>query len=106
MACLALVTGDDINLPVQLLCDGEPFTISASATVRASIISRTGQVVGPVTLHQWPGSDWANSLVIVRFPRALSLTMAIGAAELQVKVDDGIEETWVFEPIYVKRGYN
>jgi len=104
-----IVTGDDVALPVTLKKDGATFTIDPGATVQASIISvdRSVALIPAVTCsNAATGADWANSLLIVAFTStetAAILDANLGAALLEIQVDDSGKLTW-FVSIDIVKG--
>jgi len=102
-----IVTGDDVSLPVTLKKDGATFIINGGATVKASLVSENKDTVliAPVTvLEANPGSDWANSLVVVQFTSIETGALtAYNPSLLEIQVDDSGKLTW-FASINVDRG--
>lgn len=94
-------TGDSRPYPLTLtMADtGETFAINASTdTVKANIIDATKfipLIESPVTLDlTYPGSDLANSKVIVKFPKGTMDTIkrdiAEAILEIQVETPSGV----------------
>ena len=116
MADQEIVLGDSRPYTVALKINGNPFAINPSSdVVKAAIISADKKklLAGPITLlSTTPGGDWANSTLIVKFPRALTADVAIiGKALLEVQVtfdnaDASVDDddwTW-FLPVTLSRG--
>jgi hypothetical protein len=102
-----IVTGDDPILPVVLTKDGATFTINPGAVIQASVTDKTKRKVllapTPV-VEETPGSDWANSLVVVVFSSVdTSALTYTGTAVLEIQVDDNGKLTW-FDEIEIVRG--
>lgn len=92
-----IVTGDGATLPITLKKDGATFAIDSGATVQASIITTAHDAVlaGPVAvLEATPGSDWANSLVVVVFSEADTDSLPEGLVAVEIQVDDNGKNTW------------
>jgi len=102
-----LVPGDDTSFPVELEKDHAAFLINGSATILAAVTTKNkNKVLIPATavVEAAPGSDWANSLVVVEFTEAQTeLVTHFGSALLEIQVDDGGKTTW-FAPITIIKG--
>lgn len=98
MTTARVVTGDDVQVIVDLKKDGAAFVIPAGAAVKACISHRHGReaLSDTVTvLSTAPGSDWSQSRIVVHFePADTQSIQAVGAARLEIQVDDGIKTTW------------
>ena len=104
-----LVTGDDTIIPVQITRDSVNEVISVSATVQASIITKNKKIIliAPVpVLESETGSVWASGFLVVKFTSAQTGAIPIsnmGAAYLEIQVDDGGITTW-FTSIKIVQG--
>jgi len=102
-----IVSGYDAELPITLKKDKATFAINTSATVKASLISvdRNTVFIAPVACgHTANGADWANSLVIVKFPKASTSALTdFGTALIEIHVDDSITLPW-FVSIDIEKG--
>lgn len=90
-----LTTGYDAEIPVTLykiVADVKStFAIDAGATVQAAIVSddRTKLLTDPVpVLQATTGSDWANSLIVVKFTAAQLSGLSRGDVKMEIQVDD------------------
>jgi hypothetical protein len=92
------VTGDSRPHTVTLTINGTPFDIPSGAVVKAALVSADRQRVltpAPITLSSsTPGSDWAESTLVVKFPRASTVDIAVPGKlmkaflEIQVTFDN------------------
>lgn len=102
-----ITSGDDSSLPATLKKDGAVFNIDPGATVRAALIDPdySKKLTDVVNVsNATPGSDWANSLLIVEFTSAQTTGVRPGEVILEVEVDDGGKLTWQLSPITVRKG--
>lgn len=103
-----IVAGDDAYIKVTLTKSNLTFSIGLSAVVKASITDKNHQTIlaGPVTVsNAETGSDWANSLIVVKMVEKLTSGIkASTPAVLEIQVSDtGIKTTW-FANINVIKG--
>lgn len=102
-----IVTGDDATLPVVLTKDGQTFTIDPAAQIFAAVTDRTKKktILASTPVSELaPGSDWANSLIVVVFSSVNTAAVTYtGRAVLEIQVDDNGKLTW-FDEIEIVRG--
>jgi hypothetical protein len=93
-----LITGDDTQVPMTLLKNGETFAINPAAIIKARLVSTNH--VYPLTddIEQSfsdPGGDWSKSLVMIQLPGSATVHVGQqGPALLEVQVDDNGKVTW------------
>ena len=102
-----IVTGDDVSLPTTLKKDNATFLINPGATIQASIITpdRVTTLIPATSVPEAnPGSDWANSLIVIQFSSALTGAITdYGKAILEIQVDDNGKLTW-FATVNIVQG--
>ncbi len=107
MSIPIIVTGDDVLLPATLKKNGATFTIDPGAEVKARLVATDHYKVYSTTVTQAesaPGADWANSLVIVSLPSAVTTEITQqGKASLEIQVLDTYKLTW-FAEVEILRG--
>ena len=107
MPLASIVTGDDSVLPIELRKEQQAFVIANTATIKASVISKSRKVVlipAVDVLETNVGSVWGTSLVVVQFTSAETAAITrFSEALLEVQVDDGGKITW-FAPIQIQKG--
>ena len=107
--------GDDWNIPLTLGTEDSngvftPLSISLSATVVASLISRDEDILIAPTAQSnaSPNADWANGIVAVVFTNTeTSALPANESAFIEIEIDTGgLLNTFQSEPdILIKRAY-
>lgn len=101
-----LVTGDDSQLVVRLLRDGQPFPIVSTATVSAALVSQDHKRKLSDTIVALPtgaGAKWDMSLVALLFPSAVTDAITeFGPALVEIQVAGIITETWFIDVQIVK----
>lgn len=108
MMRLKFVTGDDNQCTVQCLKNTVPVAISLAAEVRAQLNSDEGEVsVGPVDcFSNAAGANWPAGIVAIEFPAALSATMPVGLAEIEIEILSGGKRTTYFADfVEVREGH-
>lgn len=103
------VVGDSRPYAVQLTINDEPFVINPAVdTVKAAIVSADGSrllCASAISVASTaPGSDWATSKVVIKFPRSQTATIkkaVSGMLEIQVTfnglaVDDTTWDDWTW----------
>lgn len=105
-----LTTGDDTIFPVNLYKGVDTnFVIDSGATIKASVVTKDKSIIilTPVAvLESETGSDWFNSLVVVRFDSVNTDAIDTAlhkSALLEIQVDDGGKLTW-FIKIKIEKG--
>ena len=108
-----IVTGNDFALGVKLTKDKKTFEIPTGSIVKAAVVSSNYDVLraGPVNVPpDTPGSDWLNSLVIVKFTASdTGMINKYGPAQLEIEVTDptGIKHpSWYVDVLIVKGQIN
>lgn len=106
-----IVLGDSRPFSVQLQIDGETFIINPDTdTVKVAIVTTDNKaaIVPAMDIASTlPGSDWAISKIIVKFPRSSTDSLNFqGNALLEIQVtfastDD--DWTW-FIPVSLRKG--
>ena len=100
-----ITTGDDVALRVTLKKSDATFSIDTGATVKAVLRSGHEQLHNEVTCDSGTaGADWANSLVVVVLPSAITDTLLVKQADLEIEVDDGGKLTWLISGITIEKG--
>lgn len=104
-----VVTGNDFALGVKLTKDKKTFEIPTGSVVKAALVSPNHDVMraGPVNVpSDTPGSDWTNSLVIVKFTAADTQPInKYGPALLEIELTDpdGIKHpSWYVDVLIVQ----
>ncbi len=107
MSIPVIVTGDDVVLLQTLNKQGATFNIPVSSTVTCRLVSDDHCEVlsDPVVQSNGTaGADWANSLVAISLPSAVtSLIEKTGFAILETQVDDNGKLTW-FSKVKIVKG--
>ena len=101
-----IVSGYDAKQSITLTKGDQTFAINSSATVKVAIIDtdRSSIILSAVTsLRTEAGADWANSLIVVEFPKELTAVIQeFGDALLEIQVDDGITLPWYVDAVILK----
>lgn len=105
---IELVTGDDNAVQIACVKNGDPLVIDMAATVRALLISEQAEVtVGPVTCsNAAAGANWPTGIVAIEFPAALSATMPVGPAAIEIEISQGGKlQTYFARHVQVVKGH-
>ncbi len=100
-------TGDDVVQPISLKKNGAAFQISNAATVKAAIIdkARNALLTRPVIVSPTePGSNWSESLIVVKIPSAATEGVRPQMVELEIEVNDGGKTTWRITDVILTKG--
>lgn len=81
-------TGDAIEYKVQLRKDGIPFQIPSDATVKAAFFVGQDLVSDVFTVVEaTTGSDWDNSLIVVKATELQTDVLPTGLLKLEVQIE-------------------
>ena len=103
-----IVTGSDVEQPVQLTRNSASFIIDPSDVVECALVSYDHSAVlisAIAQSHITTGADWATSLIVCVFTNAQTEPVTTtGRAWLEIKVtQDAIETSW-FVPVQIIKG--
>lgn len=106
-----ITTGNDFELGITLTKDDKTFVIDPGATLKAVVVSadHATRYFDPVNVSPaTPGTDYSQSLVIVKFSAALTAAIQRqGPAKIEIELTDAagvIHPSW-FVDVRVVKGH-
>lgn len=109
-----ITTGDDSVILHTLKKNGVVFNIPNTAVIKCRIVTTDHEVITEAVdqVDTTTGADWANSLIAIVFPAALTNSINDSSpswrngsisAKVETQVDDGGKLTW-FESVTIVKG--
>ena len=85
-----IYTGDTAPYTITIQTDGEPVSVSPSATVTAAIVAMDGtSLAGPWPVTEANGGNWAAGVVVVVTDGAATKDLATQMVRIEVQIVDG-----------------
>ena len=104
------LTGDDWICSVTLKRNGVAQDVSLATDISAAVVSSDDQnvteIIGATTQSSGTaGADWANGVVVVKFPAASTSVTEYGQRYIEIQVTiGGDKESWPRQAFLVKKG--